>query len=114
MATTKTEKPAAQKAKAPETAGTEAQRGRKIEVVGEVVSNKMQKTISVLIYRLIRHKKYGKYIRRSSVFKAHDEKGEAKIGDIVRIMHTRPLSKTKRWKLMEVVEKNTEATEVEV
>ena len=79
-------------------------RGRRIEVVGEVISNKMDKTISVLIYRLVRHPKYGKYMKRTSVFKAHDEKNEAKIGDVVRIKETRPLSKTKRWALVEVVE----------
>lgn len=79
-------------------------RGRRIEVVGEVVSNKMDKTISVLIYRLVKHKKYGKYLRRTSVFKAHDEKGLAKTGDVVKIYETRPLSKTKRWALSEVVE----------
>ncbi|MBN8541920.1 MAG: 30S ribosomal protein S17 [Deltaproteobacteria bacterium] len=94
--------------KKPETAG----RGRQIEVVGEVVSNKMQKTITVQIYRLIRHKKYGKFMRRSSVFKAHDEKNVAKIGDIVRIVHTRPLSKTKRWALKEVVQQGRGAQEV--
>ena len=82
----------------------ETNRGRKIEVVGEVVSDKMDKTISVQIYRTIRHAKYGKYLKRSSVFKAHDEKEIAKVGDIVRICETRPLSKTKRWKLVEVVE----------
>lgn len=80
-------------------------RGRRIEVVGEVVSNKMDKTISVLIYRLVKHGKYGKFMKRSSVFKAHDEKSEAKIGDMVRIHETRPLSKTKRWALSEIVEK---------
>lgn len=79
-------------------------RGRRIEVVGEVISNKMNKTISVLIYRLVRHEKYGKYMKRTSVFKAHDEKNVAKIGDVVRIKETRPLSKTKRWALVEVVE----------
>lgn len=79
-------------------------RGRKIEVVGEVVSNKMDKTISVLIYRLVRHPKYGKYMKRSSVFKAHDEKNEAKVGDKVRIREVRPLSKTKRFKLVAIVE----------
>lgn len=78
-------------------------RGRRIEVVGEVISDKMNKTISVLIYRLIRHKKYGKFMRRTSVFKAHDEKNTAKIGDTVRIFQTRPLSKTKRWALAEVL-----------
>jgi small subunit ribosomal protein S17 len=83
---------------------TENKRGRRVEVVGEVVSNKMEKTISVLIYRMIRHAKYGKYMKRTSVFKAHDEKNVAKIGDIVRIHETRPLSKTKRWSLVEVVE----------
>ncbi len=83
---------------------TENTRGRRIEVVGEVVSDKMDKTISVLIYRMVRHAKYGKYMKRTSVFKAHDEKNEAKVGDIVRIHETRPLSKTKRWSLMEIVE----------
>jgi len=82
----------------------EAGRGRKIEVVGEVVSDKMDKTISVLIYRMVKHPKYGKYMKRSSVFKAHDETQKAKIGDVVRIRETRPLSKTKRWKLVEIVE----------
>ncbi|NUN05906.1 MAG: 30S ribosomal protein S17 [Bdellovibrio sp.] len=79
-------------------------RGRKIEVVGEVVSDKMDKTISVLIYRMVKHAKYGKYVKKTSVFKAHDEKNEAKIGDIVKIQETRPLSKTKRWTLTAVVE----------
>lgn len=79
-------------------------RGRRIEVVGEVVSNKMDKTIAVLIYRMVKHKKYGKYLKKTSVFKAHDEKNEAKIGDIVKIYETRPLSKTKRWALSEIVE----------
>jgi small subunit ribosomal protein S17 len=82
-------------------------RGGRIEVEGEVISDKMNKTISVLIYRLVRHKKYGKFMRRSSVFKAHDENNTAKIGDTVRIHQTRPLSKTKRWALTEVVKKAT-------
>ncbi len=77
-------------------------RGGRIEVEGEVVSDKMNKTISVLIYRLVKHKKYGKFMRRSSVFKAHDENNTAKIGDTVRIHQTRPLSKTKRWALTEI------------
>jgi small subunit ribosomal protein S17 len=72
-------------------------RGRRQEAVGEVVSNKMNKTISVKIYRRIRHPKYGKFVKMTSVFKAHDEKNEAKLGDRVRIQMTRPLSKTKRW-----------------
>ena len=79
-------------------------RGRRNEVVGEVISNKMDKTIAVLIYRMVKHKKYGKFVKKTSVFKAHDEKNVAKIGDIVKIYETRPLSKTKRWALSEVVE----------
>jgi small subunit ribosomal protein S17 len=95
--------------KKPET----AERGRRIEVVGEVISNKMDKTISVLLYRLVRHKKYGKFMRKTSVFKAHDEKNVAKVGDIVKIYHTRPLSKTKRWALAEVVQASKKVQGVE-
>lgn len=73
-------------------------------VKGQVVSDKGDKTISVLIYRLMKHSKYKKYIRRKSVFKAHDEKNSAKIGDTVKIYETRPVSKTKRWKLLEIME----------
>jgi small subunit ribosomal protein S17 len=80
-------------------------RGRIVEVVGEVVSNKMNKTISVKIFRMVRHEKYSKYLKKSSVFKAHDEKNEAKIGDTVKIHETRPMSKTKRWALSEIIEK---------
>lgn len=82
----------------------EQNRGRKIEVVGQVVSNKMDKTISVLIYRTVKHEKYGKYLKKTSVFKAHDEKNVAKEGDTVRIRESRPLSKTKRWTLVEVLQ----------
>ena len=82
----------------------EVQRGRRIEVVGEVIANKMDKTISVLINRMVKHEKYGKYQKKSSVFKAHDEKNEAKVGDVVKIYETRPLSKTKRWALSSIVE----------
>ena len=71
-------------------------RGRRIEVVGEVISNKMNKTISVLVYRMVRHKKYGKFLKKTSGGKAHDQKSEAKIGDVVRIQESRPRSKTKR------------------
>jgi small subunit ribosomal protein S17 len=91
--------------KKPEAAKVEIPpRGRKIEVVGEVVSTKMAKTISVLVFRMVRHKKYGKFLKKTSVFKAHDEKGTAKVGDVVKIFETRPLSKTKRWALSEVLE----------
>lgn len=96
---------AKKKAETKATVTEQKPRGRKIEVVGEVVSNKMTKTISVLVYRMVRHKKYGKFLKKTSVFKAHDEKSEAKVGDIVRIHETRPLSKTKRWALSEIVEK---------
>ncbi len=78
-------------------------RGRRVELQGEVVANKMQKTISVLVYRTIKHEKYGKYVKKSSVIKAHDEKQVAKVGDTVIIFETRPLSKTKRWALSNVV-----------
>ncbi len=89
----------------------EDQRGRLNIVKGQVVSDKGDKTISVLIYRLMKHPKYKKYIRRKSVFKAHDEKNKAKIGDVVKIYETRPLSKTKRWKLLEIVESHSKSVE---
>ena len=73
--------------------------------VGIVTSNKMEKTITVSIERKVKHGLYGKYMKRTKKFHAHDEKREAQIGDIVRIMETRPLSKTKCWRLVEVVEK---------
>ena len=79
------------------------ERNERKERVGKVVSNKMQKTISVLVYRTIKHEKYGKYVKKSSIIKAHDEKQEAKVGDTVIIFETRPLSKTKRWALSNVV-----------
>ena len=81
------------------------QKGRKNIRTGKVISDKMDKTISVLIYNLVKHPRYKKYIKKSSVFKAHDEKNQAKEGDIVRIFETRPLSKTKRWKLIDLVGK---------
>lgn len=83
----------------------ETTRGRRHEIVGEVVSDKMQKTISVMVWRNVMHRKYRKVSKRSSVLKAHDEKGEAKMGDRVIIAQSRPLSKTKRWKLVKIVEK---------
>lgn len=78
-------------------------RGRKIEVIGEVVSDKMDKTIAVRVYKTVRHEKYGKYQKSSVVFKAHDEKNEAKMGDKVVIRESRPMSRTKRWKLVSVM-----------
>jgi small subunit ribosomal protein S17 len=82
---------------------TEIKRGRRVELTGEVVANKMQKTISVLIFRTVKHGKYGKYVKKSSIIKAHDEKQASKIGDTVVIFETRPLSKTKRWALSSIV-----------
>lgn len=72
---------------------------------GVVTSNKMAKTITVSVERRVKHPIYGKFVKKTTKFHAHDEKNECTIGDIVRIMETRPLSKTKRWRLVEVVEK---------
>ena len=73
--------------------------------VGQVVSDKMDKTIVVLIEDNVKHPLYGKIMKRSIKLKAHDENNECKIGDKVEIMETRPLSKDKRWRLVEVIEK---------
>lgn len=86
-----------------ETAKQTRQRGRRNILTGQVISSKMDKTVSVLIYNSIKHPKYKKYIKRTSVFKAHDEKNQAKEGDVVKIFETRALSKTKRWSLLELV-----------
>ena len=75
------------------------------EVVGEVVSDKMQKTVVVVVKRLTRHPKYGKVIRRVTRVKAHDENNESRIGDRVRLVETRPLSKDKHFRVVQVVEK---------
>ena len=77
---------------------------RKVRV-GKVVSDKMEKTIVVAVEEYVKHRIYGKTIRRTVKFKAHDEHNEAKIGDTVRIMETRTLSKDKRWRLVEIIEK---------
>ena len=73
--------------------------------IGRVVSDKMEKTIVVAVETKIRHPLYGKTVNKTTKFKVHDEKNEAKINDRVSIMETRPLSKDKRWRLVEVVEK---------
>jgi len=104
----------AKKEEAPEKTGGPVARKMRNEVVGRVVSDKMAKTIAVQVFSLVKHARYGKYIRQSSVFKAHDEKNEAKVGDLVRIFETRPLSKTKRWTLAEIVEKSKQVSGVEV
>ena len=77
---------------------------RKVRV-GVVTSNKMTKTITVAVERKVKHPIYGKFVKKTTKFHAHDEKDECSIGDVVRIMETRPLSKTKRWRLVEIVEK---------
>jgi small subunit ribosomal protein S17 len=82
-----------------------AERNQRKVYTGRVVSDKMDKTIVVLVETYKKHKLYGKRVKYSKKFKAHDELNEAKIGDIVRIMETRPLSATKRFRLVEVVEK---------
>ena len=73
--------------------------------LGVVSSNKMDKTITVSVERKVKHPLYGKFVKKSTKFNAHDEKNECSIGDTVRIMETRPLSKLKRWRLVEIVEK---------
>jgi len=77
---------------------------RKIRV-GVVTSDKMDKTITVAVERKVKHPIYGKFVKKTTKFHAHDETQECTIGDVVKIMETRPLSKTKRWRLVEVVEK---------
>ena len=77
---------------------------RKIRT-GIVSSNKMSKTITVAVERKVNHPIYGKFLKKTTKFHAHDEKNECNIGDIVKIMESRPLSKTKRWRLVEVIEK---------
>jgi small subunit ribosomal protein S17 len=72
---------------------------------GVVTSNKMDKTITIAIERKVKHPLYGKFVKKTSKFHAHDEKNECSIGDTVKIMETRPISKLKRWRLVEVVEK---------
>jgi small subunit ribosomal protein S17 len=78
-------------------------------LVGVVTSDKMEKTITVEVTRLVKHPTYGKYIRRRNRFKAHDERGEARTGDTVQVVECRPLSRTKRWRLQKVLAKSTEA-----
>ena len=73
--------------------------------VGQVVSDKMEKTVVVSIERRVEHPVYGKMVRRTTKLKAHDEQNEAKTGDTVRIMETQPLSKDKRWRVVEIIER---------
>ena len=95
----------------PETQMTQAapanSRGTRKELVGVVTSAKMQKTIVVKVTRRIQHTLYDRYVKVSKKFYAHDETGEARTGDTVRIVETRPMSKLKRWRLAEVVSRRT-------
>jgi small subunit ribosomal protein S17 len=77
---------------------------RKVEV-GRVVSNSMDKTVVVEVKHAVKHSGYGKIVNRSNRLKAHDDSNDANVGDLVRIMETRPLSKTKRWRVVEIVER---------
>jgi len=81
------------------------ERNLRKERIGVVVSNKMEKSIVILVERKVKHPKYGKFVKKSTKFMAHDEKNECNIGDTVRIMETRPLSKNKCWRLVEIIER---------
>lgn len=81
------------------------ERGNRKVRVGRIVSDKMDKTAVVAVEEFVRHPLYGKAVKRTKKFKAHDENNECKIGDKVRIMETRPLSKDKRWRVAEIIER---------
>ena len=83
----------------------EEQRGYRKTRIGVVVSDKMDKTVVVAIKTKVRHPLYGKMVNRTRKFKAHDEENQCGVGDTVKIMETRPISKDKRWRLVEIVEK---------
>ncbi|MBK7653332.1 MAG: 30S ribosomal protein S17 [Flammeovirgaceae bacterium] len=83
----------------------ETARNLRKERIGKVVSNKMTKSITIAMNRKVKHPIYGKFMNKTTKFMAHDEKNEAGIGDTVRISETRPLSKNKRWRLVEIIEK---------
>ncbi|MCC6541474.1 MAG: 30S ribosomal protein S17 [Flavobacteriales bacterium] len=87
------------------TTATTVERSLRKERIGIVTSDKMSKSITVTVERRVMHPKYQKFVKRTSKFMAHDEKGEAHIGDTVRIMETRPVSKQKRWRLVEIMER---------
>ncbi|GAB2521091.1 30S ribosomal protein S17 [Spirosoma aerophilum] len=92
---------------APATSATveASERNARKERIGRVTSNKMQKTITVAIDRKVKHPMYGKFMNKTKKLTVHDEKNECGIGDTVRVMETRPLSKNKRWRLVEIIEK---------
>jgi small subunit ribosomal protein S17 len=82
-----------------------AERNLRKEILGLVTSNSMDKSITVVVERKEKHPMYGKYVKKSKKFHAHDEKNECNVGDTVRIMETRPLSKTKCWRMVEIIER---------
>lgn len=82
-----------------------SERGRRRTVTGTVVSDKMDKTVTVLVSRRLRHPLYGKFVTKSKKYHAHDEQNECGSGDIVKMMEVRPLSRTKRWRVVEIVKK---------
>ncbi|WP_194972927.1 30S ribosomal protein S17 [Aquiflexum lacus] len=81
------------------------ERNLRKERIGKVVSNKMEKSITVAIERRVKHPIYGKFVAKTTKFMVHDEKNDAHEGDVVRISETRPLSKNKRWRLVEIIER---------
>jgi len=84
----------------------EKKRGKRKEFVGVVVSDKMNKTRVVVVEKFFRHPKYKKEVKKRKKFYVHDENNESKVGDVVRIMETRPLSKLKRWRLVEIIRRS--------
>jgi small subunit ribosomal protein S17 len=84
---------------------TEIKRKLRKQRTGVVTSDKMDKTITISVERRVKHPMYGKFVKSTKKFKAHDENNECKTGDTVKIMETRPLSKTKRWRLVEILER---------
>ena len=81
------------------------ERGRRKSVTGTVISDKMDKTITVQVARRLRHPLYGKFVTMSKKYHAHDEQNECGVGDVVRLMETRPMSRSKRWRVVEIVKK---------
>jgi len=109
-----TETPVAEASEQPETvvpvtpatgSKAESERNARKERIGRVTSNKMQKTITVAIDRKVKHPMYGKFMNKTKKLTVHDERNECGIGDTVRVMETRPLSKNKRWRLVEIIER---------
>ena len=84
---------------------TTLERSRRKLRTGKVVSDRMEKTVVVSIERLVKHPTYGRYVRKRSKFKVHDETNQCRVGDVIRFMETRPLSKDKRWRFVEFVER---------